>query len=65
MDMVRLDRIEFGKLLVSVGAGIIAGNVARGYFGDQIAGIFATVVVLAVVYSALDAIDRKYLRKMI
>lgn len=61
--MVKLDRIEFLKLLVSVGAGIIAGNYARGYFEDQIAGLFATVVVLVVVYSALDAAYRVYVRK--
>ena len=58
--MVRLDRIEFVKLLVSVFAGIFAGNIARGYFGDQIAGFFATVVVLVVVYSALDFVGRRY-----
>lgn len=55
--MVRLDRIEFVKLLVSVFAGVFAGNYARVYFGDQIAGLFATVVVLAVVYGALDLAD--------
>ena len=58
--MVRLDRIEFAKLLVSVFAGIFAGNIARGYFGDQIAGLFATVAVLVVVYGALDRVDKYY-----
>ena len=58
--MVRLDRIEFVKLLVSVFAGVFAGNYARGYFGDQIAGLFATVAVLVVVYGALDLVDRRY-----
>lgn len=60
--MVKLDRIEFVKLLVSVGAGIIAGNYARGYFGDQIAGLFVTVVVLIIVYSALDVATRACVR---
>ena len=63
IHMVRLDRIEFAKLLVSVGAGIIAGNFARNYFGDQIAGLFASVVVLVIAYSALDIADRAYVRK--
>ena len=61
--MVKLDRIEFAKLLVSVGAGIIAGNIARGYFSDQIVGLFVTVVVLIVVYSALDVANRAYMQK--
>lgn len=61
--MVRLDRIEFVKLLVSVFAGIFAGNIARGYFGDQIAGLFATVVVLVVVYGVLDFVDRRYMNR--
>lgn len=58
--MVRLDRIEFVKLLVSVFAGVFAGSYARGYFGDQISGLFVTVVVLVVVYGALDFVDRRY-----
>ncbi|KAF1078101.1 hypothetical protein [Methanogenium sp. MK-MG] len=61
--MVRLDRIECVKLLVSVGAGMIAGNVARNYSGDGIAGFFATVVVLVIVYSALDVADRAYMHR--
>ncbi len=61
--MVKLDRIEFVKLLVSVGAGLIAGNYARGYFGDQIAGLFVTVVVLVLVYSAIDGVNRAYVRR--
>jgi hypothetical protein len=61
--MVRLDRIEFVKLLVSVGAGIIAGDYARGYFGDQIAGLLVTVVVLVVVYRAIDVAYRAYVRR--
>jgi len=58
--MVRLDRIEFAKLLVSVFAGIFAGNIVRGYFGGQITGLFATVAVLVVVYGVLDVVDRRY-----
>ena len=61
--MVRLDRIEFAKLLVSVFAGIFAGNYARAYFGDQIAGLFVTVVALVVVYGALDFVDKHYRRR--
>ena len=60
--MVRLDRIEFVKLLVSVGAGIVAGSFARGWFGDQMIGIFATVAVLIIVYTGLDIADRRYRR---
>lgn len=58
--MVRLDRIEFLKLLVSVFAGMVAGNYARGYFGEQTAGLFATVVCVLVVYGILDLVDRRY-----
>ncbi|WAI01375.1 hypothetical protein [Methanogenium organophilum] len=61
--MVRLDRIEFVKLLVSVFAGIFGGNIARNYFGDQIAGLFVTVVVLVVCYGALDFVDRRYIHR--
>ncbi|MFA5398698.1 MAG: hypothetical protein GX097_01775 [Methanomicrobiales archaeon] len=60
--MVSLDRIELGKLFVSVGAGIIAGNVTRGYFGDQIISLFVMVGVLFGVYTALDLADRAYMR---
>lgn len=62
IPMVSLDRIELGKLFVSVGAGIIAGNFARGYFEDQIVSLFVMVGVLIGVYTALDVGSRAYVR---
>ena len=62
ISMVNFDRMELGKLFVSVGAGIIAGNLTRGYFNDQIASLFVMVGVLVVVYLALDLGSRAYVR---
>lgn len=61
--MVRLDRIEFIKLLVAAGGGMVAGNVARNSFGDPVAGILASVVALVIVYGVLDIVDRRYLHR--
>jgi hypothetical protein len=60
--MVAFDRIELGKLLVSVGAGIIAGDYARGYVTDPLASLFVMVGVLIGVYLVLDVASRAYLR---
>lgn len=60
--MVRLDRIEFVKLLLSVFAGIASGNIARTYFTDGIVGVLVTAIVLIGVYSLLDFADRRYFR---
>lgn len=60
--MVAFDRIELAILLVSVGAGIIAGDYAREYVTDPIVILFVMVGVLIGVYLAIDAVRRAYLR---